>query len=206
MRDERLQLILELVTDGITITDYNGVVIEVNQQAVEIYGFGSKNEMLGKNAFQFIAPYDRERAILNIRQAAEEGAVRSARYTLLRTDGSEFPGELRISVLKDTSGIAVGFVTITKNGNDHTSKEEQIIVADSPFCIDELMSGITHELNNPLTSVIGFSDMLLEQEVSSDIKENLQIINKEAKRAAETLRNLAKSPGTILQRNRQKYD
>lgn len=204
MRDARLQLILELVTDGIIIADYNGVITEVNQPTLQIYGFDSKNEMLGKNAFQFIAPYDRERAILNIHQAAEAGVVRCASYTLLRTDGSEFPGELRASGLKDAAGIAVGLVTITKNGEAPSSKQQQILVADSPFRIDELTSSIAHELNNPLTSVIGFSDMLLEQEVPGDIKENLRIINKEAKRAAETLRNLVKSPETILQKNRRK--
>ena len=68
--------------------------------------------------------------------------------------------------------------------------EEQLIVTDRLASIGELASGIAHELNNPLTSVIGFSDLLLDREVPDDIKEDLSIINKEAKRTAEVVKNL----------------
>ncbi|HJX69447.1 MAG TPA: ATP-binding protein, partial [Dehalococcoidia bacterium] len=47
-----------------------------------------------------------------------------------------------------------------------------------------------HELNNPLTSIIGFSQLLIEREVPDDIREDLTLINKEAQRAASVTRNL----------------
>jgi signal transduction histidine kinase len=68
--------------------------------------------------------------------------------------------------------------------------EEQLIVTDRLASIGELSSGIAHELNNPLTGVIGFSDLLLDRDLPDDIKEDLEVINREAKRTAGVVKNL----------------
>jgi signal transduction histidine kinase len=56
--------------------------------------------------------------------------------------------------------------------------------------IGELASGVAHEINNPLTSVIGFSELLLERPLPNDIKEDLTTIRNEAQRAANIVKNL----------------
>jgi signal transduction histidine kinase len=56
--------------------------------------------------------------------------------------------------------------------------------------IGELSSGIAHELNNPLTSVIGFSQLLMDGDVPANMKEELGIVYSEAQRAAVIVKNL----------------
>jgi signal transduction histidine kinase len=68
--------------------------------------------------------------------------------------------------------------------------EEQLIMTDRLASIGELASGIAHELNNPLTSVIGFSQLLLEGDVPADMKEDLGTVYSEAQRAAVIVKNL----------------
>jgi signal transduction histidine kinase len=68
--------------------------------------------------------------------------------------------------------------------------EEQLILTDRLASIGELSSGIAHELNNPLTSVIGFSQLLMEGDVPANIKEDLGIVYSEAQRAAVIVKNL----------------
>ncbi len=64
------------------------------------------------------------------------------------------------------------------------------MVTDRLASLGELASGTAHELNNPLTSIIGFSQLLMEKEVPDDIREDLKLINNEAQRAASVTKNL----------------
>lgn len=77
--------------------------------------------------------------------------------------------------------------------------QEQLAIADRLASIGQLASGMAHELNNPLTSVIGFSELLLERTLPSDVKEDVKIINREAQRTAQIVRGLltfARKEGT----------
>jgi signal transduction histidine kinase len=65
--------------------------------------------------------------------------------------------------------------------------------------IGQMASGIAHELNNPLTSVVGFSKLLLGKDLAADVREDLTTINREAKRTANVVRGLltfARKQGT----------
>ena len=68
--------------------------------------------------------------------------------------------------------------------------EEQLLIADRLASIGELASGLAHELNNPLTSVIGFSQLLMAKDIPEEIGEDIKIIYSEAKRAADVMKNL----------------
>ena len=68
--------------------------------------------------------------------------------------------------------------------------QEQLMITDRLASIGQLTSGVAHEVNNPLTAIIGFSDMLLERELADDVKEDLKIINSESQRASEIVKGL----------------
>ena len=67
---------------------------------------------------------------------------------------------------------------------------EKLLVSERVASIGQLSTGIAHELNNPLTSILGFSNMILEKDVPADLKEELQIISTEALRASRILKGL----------------
>jgi signal transduction histidine kinase len=67
---------------------------------------------------------------------------------------------------------------------------ERMLITDRLASIGELASGIAHELNNPLTSVIGFAQLLLGRELPDDIREDIRVIYSEARRAADVMKNL----------------
>ena len=94
-------------------------------------------------------------------------------------------------LVKDrTAELAKANEQLQKEINERKRAEEQLIVTDRLASIGELASGIAHELNNPLTGVIGFSELLLEKNVPNEIREDIAIINHEAMRAAEVVKNL----------------
>jgi len=98
--------------------------------------------------------------------------------------------EVSTSPMFDTKGEVVACVHIAKDITERKRMEEQLIITDRLASIGELAAGIAHELNNPLTSVIGFSQLLLDGKVAGNVKKDLKIISSEAQRAAEVVKNL----------------
>jgi len=158
---ERFQKIFESVTDGIAVIDLNGVITEVNQREVEIHGFGSKVELLGKNAFELVAPRDHERVATSMRQALKQGAIRGVEYTLLRADGSELLGELSTSVLRDASGNPVAHITIVRDITERKQAEENVEREGRERL--QFINTLAHELKTPLTSIVASGGLLFEE-------------------------------------------
>ena len=98
--------------------------------------------------------------------------------------------ELTTSPIFDERGEITGTVHITRDITERKRQSEQLMMTDRLVSIGELASGAAHELNNPLTSVIGFSQLLMERDVPDDIREDVSIIYSQAQRAAEVVKNL----------------
>jgi PAS domain S-box-containing protein len=94
------------------------------------------------------------------------------------------------SPIFDEKGEITGTVHVVRDVTQQKRMEEQLVMTDRLASIGELASGIAHELNNPLTSVIGFSQLLMEGNVPDNIKEDLGTVYSEAQRAATIVKNL----------------
>src|SRR2546425_13070581 len=86
------------------------------------------------------------------------------------------------------------YTTLFRSIEDQTEKrrlQEQLIQSEKMSAIGHLIAGVAHDLNNPLASVVGFSDFLAEAgEVPPRLAEPLQVIRQEAERAATIVKNL----------------
>ncbi len=174
--EEKLRRVLDSSPNAITVTDLNGNIIECNQVTLDQHGYSSKDEVIGRSAFEFIAKKDHGRAMENLKKTLEEGSVRNIEYTLLTKDGREFPAELSASVIKDASGNPISFVAITK---DITERKR----------IDEMKSifitKVTHELKTPITSIKGCASHLRSidsGELKEDMGKMLEIIERNSER------------------------
>jgi PAS domain S-box-containing protein len=83
---------------------------------------------------------------------------------------------------------------------DELERQQRLYLTDRLVSIGEMASGVAHELNNPLTSILMLSQMLAGKEMAADDREDLDIIRKEAERAAAIVRNLL----TFARKNDQK--
>jgi len=188
--EEKLRLIFDSVADGITVSDLDGNIEQVNEAMVRLHGYNNKEELIRQSTFDLIAEEDHIRAMENMKRTLEVGYAGHTEYTLLTKDGRKFLAELNTTVLKDVSDNPTGFITIIRDVTKHKEMEQQLILTDRLASVGELASGIAHELNNPLTGVIGFSQLLLDKDVPNDIKSDLQVIYSEAQRAAQVVKGL----------------
>src|SRR5438477_2758749 len=81
-------------------------------------------------------------------------------------------------------------VLVFEDQTERRRLQEQLIQSEKMSAIGQLIAGVAHDLNNPLASVVGFSDFLAETGVPASLEEPLQVIRQEAERAATIVKNL----------------
>lgn len=69
-------------------------------------------------------------------------------------------------------------------------RQDRLYLTDRLASVGQMASGIAHELNNPLTSIVGLSELLTEEDLPEDIKQDVKIINCEGLRAAAVVKNM----------------
>ena len=109
------------------------------------------------------------------------------------------------SPIFDEKGEVIATVHITRDVTEQKQQNERLMMTDRLASLGELASGAAHELNNPLTSIIGFSQLLMERETPDDIREDLKLIHSEAQRAVSVTNNLlsfARKHAPVRQLNR----
>jgi len=165
-----------------------GVQRFVNDEWPRVTGY-SRDELLSMSFFDLVHPKYHQ-AYMERHQRKMRGEVIPGLFeiSILRKDGTEVFVELT-SACTTYRGERV-IVCYIRDITERKRTEEQLTVTDRLASIGELAAGIAHELNNPLTSIIGFSQLLLDKDVPADIKDDLRIIHSEARRTAEVVRNL----------------
>ena len=105
--------------------------------------------------------------------------------------------EASISLISGPTGHPTGFRGILRDITERKQAEaerrqleQEAQMASRLASVGEMASGIAHEINNPLTSVIGFAQLLMERDIADDVKQDLRIINDSARRAADIVRRL----------------
>ena len=164
-------------------------VVMANRAATEMFGFNSLEEVKGVDPLDYIRPEDKERIVKlaldnllgeNTQEIVELGAfTKDGKELWISATGAKITHEGRLAGL-------ISFTDIT----DKKQQNERLLMTDRLASLGELASGAAHELNNPLTSIIGFSQLLMEKEVPDDIHEDLKLINNEARRAVIVTNNL----------------
>ncbi|MFC1870991.1 PAS domain S-box protein [Chloroflexota bacterium] len=81
-------------------------------------------------------------------------------------------------------------LVILADVTEERERQERLYLTDRLASVGEMASGIAHELNNPLTGVIGLAELLLESDIPDDIKEDVTSIYNEAKRSTKIVKNL----------------
>ena len=68
--------------------------------------------------------------------------------------------------------------------------EQQVVQSERLAAMGAMIGGVAHELNNPLTSILGVSELLQDTETNETSRKQLAMLQQQARRAAEIVQNL----------------
>ena len=95
------------------------------------------------------------------------------------------------SPLADEKGNIEGVVLSGRDVTDLKRLEEQLIQAEKLAAMGQMLAGVAHELNNPLTAILGVTELLRERQGADDsTKRQLELTHRQARRAARIVQNL----------------
>ena len=113
--EARYRSLVEACPDAVTLTEIEGRILLCNERAATLHGFRKPEEAIGQNAFDFIAPEDRQRAMEGMSETLQTGGVRDVEYMLIRKDGTRFAAELSASVIADEDGKPTAFTAFVRD-------------------------------------------------------------------------------------------
>ncbi|MPZ18668.1 MAG: response regulator [Luteitalea sp.] len=124
-----------------------------------------------------------------------DGVVRDLLLRLRRIDGRIVWVE--VTAHADSDGDALRIQALLRNVSDRKRLEEQsrdiyhqILQTEKMAVLGQTLSGVAHELNNPLATILTVAERVAGQEVTPRVQEALQTILAEAERAAKIVRHL----------------
>ncbi len=174
------------ITDLISIHSRDHRILRVNKAFVNAFN-KTKDEIVGRSCFELFHGTDKPPAFCPHEKTLGKGIAYST---------EQFEPLLGIWVQISTSpifneqGEIVATVHSTRDISERKKLLEQLMAQDRLASVGQLVAGVAHEIKNPLTGVVGFSDLLLTNKACKDFAEDLKIINDEAKRAVQIVNNL----------------
>jgi two-component system NtrC family sensor kinase len=187
-QEEFRQHLLESFPDLILVLDLKGQYTFVSARIGELLGFGPEH-LLGKNVDD-VENTSPELAALYRAVATGQSARTSCEYGSRHRDGSWRTMLGMASPLLDAEGKPAGVIISVRDVTIEKRLEQQIIQSERLAAMGQMIGGFAHELNNPLTSILGMAELLQEGDASEGAHKQIAILHQQARRAAEIVQNL----------------
>ena len=202
--EEKYHSLIENASDAIIAVDKEGVIIEFNKKAEEMFGY-AREEALGSHITLLSPPSERARQknmLEEFRKTNELFIVgKTQEGKGLRKDGQEFPFE------GSAFGIEIAgeriLTVILRDVSERKKMEQQLLQAEKLKSLGELAGGVAHDFNNVLAAILGRAQLLRmivkspwegeeRRKSIQELEEGLEIIEIASRDGAETVRRIQK--------------
>lgn len=174
----------------IAVVDTAGLVSYANRRCCEV-ATGGEGDLVGSRLETIVLPSHRTVLRSALECVLEGKAVNNLELPLAR--GREVIGSfsVNLSPMRSPSGEVNSMVAVMTDITDVAMLQAKLMHAEKMVAVGQLVSGVAHEVNNPLTAILGFADLLLENpELTCEVKDDLQVIVQESQRTREIVQNL----------------
>ena len=190
--DERNLLFaaIEQSAESVLITDKNGKIQYVNSAFERLTGYSSE-EIIGQNPRILKSGKQDNLFYKDMWEKLSHGQIFKGRMINKKKDGTFYTGEATIWPVLDDSGKITNFVSIKRDVTKEIEMENLLAQAYKMESIGTLAGGIAHDFNNILSSIIGFTELAIDEvDKNTSIEDSLQEVYVAGKRAKDLVKQI----------------
>ena len=197
-REEHLRLITDNMVDIISQSDPQMNIVYVSPSIKRAFGYDPQ-DLLDEPAINKVHPDDIEQILSEAAEGRRDRVTSiNVRYRFKHADGTYKWVESAVRLLYDDAGQSAGAIFGTRDidGQIRTEEErkkleKQLMQTQKMEAIGHLAGGVAHDLNNLLSPILGYTELLLDdQTIPAVLKERLEQINKAGLAARDLVRQL----------------
>jgi len=187
-QEEFRSRLLESFPDLILVIDLDERYTFVSSRAHDLLGY-RPDEMLGKKISE-LQDYSSDLATLYHSIASGEQVFGAAEFGAKHRDGNWRTMRAAGSQLADSEGKITAVIISVRDITIERKLEQQVVEGERLAAMGAMIGGVAHELNNPLTSILGVSELLQDTETNETARKHLVMLQQQARRAADIVQNL----------------
>ncbi len=183
------QKILNTTQSMILVLDTAGLISYANRRCYEA-GY-REEEMIGRHLVDLVDGVQRGEFEAALETTAHGQQVENLEARAKRGDGTLGYFSISLSPMRDEQDAVNSVVVVMTDITDAALLQAKLAHAERMATIGRLVSGVAHEVNNPLAAILGFTDLLIEDpEIPASAHESLEIILQETQRTKNIVQDL----------------
>src|ERR1700732_4348554 len=181
--------ILNTTQSMILVLDTAGLISYANRRCYEA-GY-RKDELIGHRLVEWVEGSHQKDFEGALQTTAHGQQVDNIELRVRRSDSSMGHFSISLSPMRDEQDTVNSVVVVMTDITDAALLQAKLAHSEKMATIGRLVSGVAHEVNNPLAAILGFTDLLLENpQVPENAREDLQIILRETQRTKDIVQDL----------------
>ncbi len=189
-QEEFRRRLVDSFPDVILALDREGCFTFVSPRMRETLGYDPET-LLGRNLQHPDIPgHSPELIDLHRRLVSGQELFLSIEYSAQHQDGSWKTLRANASPIFDAQGKLSGVVASVRDITTLKQLEQQLIQSERLAAMGQMIDGFAHELNNPLTAILGSIELLESSIEDKGVARKLELMKQQGRRAAEIVQNL----------------